>query len=149
MPRWGWRVDDFEFSVRARGKIERLMCEDDEDFDDYIPRRVSELPSDVREKLLGCSERDFRVLPGCGDGTTRELLRIQAALRGESPVGPPEPLPRTLRDEFALAALQGLVGGLTAHEANYDERVIVPQAAHIAYMFADAMLVEREKKPDA
>lgn len=49
--------------------------------------------------------------------------------------------PKTLRDEFAMAALTGLLSDLAS-----DERSVGDLAA-TAFIFADAMMAERAKSP--
>jgi hypothetical protein len=56
---------------------------------------------------------------------------------------------KTLRDDFAMAALQGLLSAITSQvcvDANW-ENGIKPKAqfAKAAYEYADAMLAERSK----
>jgi len=46
----------------------------------------------------------------------------------------------TLRDYFAAAAMNGLCGGVPG------SHLVPPNAAKLAYDYADAMLVERDKK---
>lgn len=49
--------------------------------------------------------------------------------------------PKTLRDEFAMAALTGLL----AHGLDDDDRPTPARYSEIAYMIADAMLKQRTK----
>lgn len=53
---------------------------------------------------------------------------------------------RTLRDEFAMAALQGMI----ASDPVVDRKTVNRDVwARVAYEFADAMLRARESKPNA
>lgn len=49
-----------------------------------------------------------------------------------------------LRDEFAMAALPGLVGGRSWDTTKFSDIEIIKQWAKSAYLVADAMLVQRE-----
>jgi hypothetical protein len=79
-----------------------------------------------------------RIPSGTGGVVDTERYEQMSAIRGMS-----------LRDYFAAAALQGIIACPTAHRVK-DTGVEVntmDQAAEIAYQYADAMLLEREKQP--
>lgn len=72
----------------------------------------------------------------CGCGGIARIQRA-ATLPDYNPVGVAPALPpKTLRDEFAMAVLPGIV----------KEGIEYSLTAHVAYKFADAMLSAREKK---
>lgn len=53
---------------------------------------------------------------------------------------------KTLRDEFAMAALQGLISHPNVKpKTGTVDATFVNASAEIAYMFADAMMKQREK----
>ena len=49
---------------------------------------------------------------------------------------------KTLRDEFAAHALEAYI----AHTAQYEEKMDADLAARAAYIYADAMLAERDNQ---
>lgn len=52
---------------------------------------------------------------------------------------------KTLRDEFAMAALNGILSGGFADTVPHDNPGGGHDAAYFAYLYADAMLAERAK----
>lgn len=54
---------------------------------------------------------------------------------------------KTLRDEFAMAALQGMLAysHVNSSHGNYHENCTEQQAAKVAYLYADAMMEARSK----
>lgn len=59
-----------------------------------------------------------------------------------SPRIPPD---ETLRDRFAMAALAGMLACGHRNYGTIDD--VLSYASRVAYEYADAMLVEREKEP--
>jgi hypothetical protein len=85
---------------------------------DYGPTSINKLLGDTNCSWPGCECALFKLKPE-----------------------PPAPSPKTLRDEFAMAAMSGLLqwfGNTDMSET--------PKRAKICYQVADAMMKEREKK---
>lgn len=53
---------------------------------------------------------------------------------------------KTLRDEFAMAALTGFISG-KADEDNYFQKYWISELPAIVYQYADAMLAARKEQP--
>lgn len=54
--------------------------------------------------------------------------------------------PRELRDEFAMAAMQGMLSNTDRDDEDLHRRgLLAPLVAQNAYLFADAMLAQRVK----
>ena len=100
-------------------------------------RALTQLGVTDVEALLTVSRDSVVCLRNCSHGTWNEIAKIQDAVRAD----PPSHLfdRKTLRDEFAMAALSGWI-------ASYgpDHKVYPTGCAEFAYMMADAMLEVRK-----
>lgn len=86
--------------------------------------------------LEGWSDIDLIRLPNCGQGTLRHIREVEARLRGIDNERPK----LSIRDQFAMAAMQGQLSAI-----DRDEDWNVFDVSAIAYDMADAMLEARKK----
>ena len=100
-------------------------------------RALTQLGVTDVESLLAVSRDSVLCLSKCSHGTWNEIAKIQDAVRAD----PPSYLfdRKTLRDEFAMAALSGWI-------ASYgpDQSADPTYCAEFAYKVADAMLEVRK-----
>ena len=59
---------------------------------------------------------------------------------------PSRPEKPTLRDQFAMAALTGLIGSGKSWDSNKGRRCAAVSRSVTAYKYADAMIAERNKQ---
>lgn len=100
-------------------------------------RALTQLGVTDVEALLTVSRDSVVCLRNCSQVTWNEIAKIQDAIRAD----PPSHLfdRKTLRDEFAMAALHGWLASFGPSESPDPT-----SSAELAYAVADAMLEERK-----
>lgn len=95
---------------------------------------LEDFPESLKAKIKACGPKDGELI----EMTPDEMRELTAGRKKIFINTPPQ---KTLRDEFAMAALTGLI---TRHLQ--DRPVLVESVVDDAYTFADAMLAQRRKK---